>query len=148
MRALLLSLLLLVVPAGAAAQPVPELVSRGFAAYETGGYSAALDAWLAGWSPDDVAPVKAGFEPVFQQMEEQAGRYVGPELLGTAGWGEHARRVYALVLYEERPLFARFDLYQVDGQWRVLNITLNTDPERVFPPGLLVPPGFGTRTGG
>lgn len=148
MRTLLLAILLLALPVAASAQPVPELVSRGFAAYETGGYSAALDAWLAGWGPDDVAPAKAGFTPVFQQMESQAGHYVGSELLGTVGWGEHARRVYALVLYEERPLFARFDLYQVDGQWRVLNMTLNTDPERVLPPGLLIPPGFAAPAGG
>ncbi len=148
MRALLLTILLLTVPAAAGAQPVPELLSRGFAAYETGGYAAALDAWLVGWGPDDVAPIRAGFEPLFQQVEAEAGHYMGSEFLGTVGWGEHARRVYALVLYEERPLFARFDLYQADGVWRVLNLTLNTDPERVFPPGLLVPPGFGTRTGG
>ena len=148
MRALLLSLLLLASPIAARAQPVPELVPRGFAAYETGGYSAALDAWLMGWGADDIPPIKSRFADVFQQMEREAGHYVGHELLGSVLWGEHTRRVYALVMYEERPLFARFDLYQVDGQWRVLNLTVNTDPEQVFPPGLMVPPGFTARAGG
>jgi hypothetical protein len=148
MRALLLSILLLVVPAAARAQAVPELLTRGFEAYERGGYSAALDAWFTGWGPDDVDPVKGRFVEVFQQMESQAGPFVGSEFLGTVLWGEHSRRVYALVLYEERPLFARFDIYQIDGVWRILNISLNTDPEQVLPPGLLVPPGFAPRTGG
>lgn len=148
MRVLLLSMLLLAVPAAARAQEVPALLTRGFAAYETGGYSAALDAWLVGWGPDDVTPVKEGFIPVFQQVEDQAGHYVGSEFLGTVMWGEHSRRVYALVLYEERPLYARFDLYQIDGTWRLLNLTVNTDVERVFPPGLTVPPGFAARPRG
>jgi hypothetical protein len=148
MRALLLSMLLLAVPVAAKGQEVPEIVTRGFAAYESGGYSAALDAWLAGWGADDIKSVKGEFIPVFIQMEEQSGAYVGSEVLGTVRWGEHARRVYALVMYEERPLFARFDLYQVGGQWRVLNVTLNTNVEQVFPAGLLAPPGFAARSRG
>lgn len=140
MRVLLLSLVLLLVPAAARGQDVPPVLASGFAAYASGGYNAALDAWFAGWDAEDVDPLKPQFERVFQQMETQAGKFVGSDIVGTVPWGTRGMRVYALVMYQERPLYAFFDLYQSTGDWRVLGITVNTDVSVVFPPGLLIPP--------
>lgn len=141
MRVLLLSLVLLVVPAVARAQEVPRVVTSGFQAYQAGDYDAALDAWFAGWDAEDVDPLKPQFQRVFEQMETQSGKYAGFDIVGTVPWGTRAMRVYALVMYQERPLYAFFDVYQSTGEWRVLNITVNTDVAAVFPAGMLVPPG-------
>lgn len=147
---ILLALLALVLawPAAGAAQDVPPILIRGLEAYQAGGYQAGMDAWLEGWGEKDRQPFESQFIPLFQQLEIQAGEYTGYEILGMVRWGERSRRVYLLMFYEERPLYCRFDLYQSGGAWRVMNITVNTDPQQIFPSEMLSPPAYTGASGG
>ncbi|HYH81468.1 MAG TPA: hypothetical protein VEX86_16815, partial [Longimicrobium sp.] len=58
---------------------------------------------------------------------------------GAAEWGAHARRIYFTLLGRDRPAFLRLDIYQIGSTWRVLNVTIHTDPAQVFTTEMLSP---------
>ena len=135
------SLLLAFAPLRASAQqaPPPGIVTQGLDLLTTAGPDAALDAWLKWWPADTRAGAKAQLLGGLTQIQTVTGQARGYDFLGSADWGPHVRRLYFTVLAKDRPFYARFDVYQTSGEWRVLNVTLNTDPAEVFPPGWLMP---------
>ena len=140
MRNLLLSSILLLCAAPVSAQSdVPDVVTDGLAAYAGRGVDAALDVWLESWSDEDRAVARPQLRTVFQRFDEQAGPMLGYDHVGFARWGERAGRVYVIMLFENQPIYARFDVYRPTNRWNVVNVTVNTDPAQVFPPELFMP---------
>jgi hypothetical protein len=120
----------------------PAIITEGMDLLRTSGADAALDRWLKGWPPETIPSAKAPLLRAFEQVENVTGAVTGYDFLGTARWGPHTRRLYYTVLAKNRPFYMRFDVYLTGEEWRVLNVTLNTSPEDVFPPGFMMPPGF------
>ena len=143
MRYLLLLSVILLRPAPASAQTdlsdVPAVVTDGLAAFVAEGVDAALDVWLQTWPDEDVAVGRPQLRSAFQRLHEQAGSLMGHDFVGSAPWGQRARRVYFVMLYEKQPVYARFDVYRATNEWKVVNLTVNTDPALIFPPDLFVP---------
>jgi len=128
-------------PMRAAAQDiVPPLVTRGLNAYRYGGSEAALDAWMAGWPDEPSAQAKSQMLATLKEVEAVTGPITGHDYLGAAQWGAHARRIYFTLLGRNRPAYLRLDIYQSGSTWRVLNVTINTDPAQVFTAEMLSPP--------
>jgi len=126
-------------PTCAAAQEiVPPLVTRGLNAYRYGGPEAALDAWMAGW-PAETPEAKSRMLGTLKEIETVSGPITGYDYLGVAEWGAHTRRIYFTLLGRDRPAFLRLDIYQGGSTWRVLNVTINTDPAQVFTTEMLSP---------
>jgi len=146
MRRLILtvaSVLLALGPMRVSAQqaPPPAIVTQGLDLLRTSGTSAALDAWLKGWSDESAVAAKSQLLPVLDEIQRVAGTVSGSDFLGSADWGPHTRRLYFTVLAKNQPFYCRFDVYLAGGEWRVVNVTLHTNPAEVFPPGLLMPGG-------
>lgn len=137
---LAVTMLLVLIPVGAHAQqvPPPPIVIRGLEVLGTSGPSAALDEWLKGWPAD--AALRSQLLRFFEDVQAYAGKAKGYDYLGAAEWGSHTRRLYFTVLGENRPYYVRFDVYLAAGGWSVVNVTMDTDPARVFPPELFIPP--------
>jgi hypothetical protein len=128
-------------PACAAAQElVPPLVTRGLNAYRYGGPEAALDAWMAGWPDEPSAQAKSQMLATLKEIEAVTGPVTGHDYLGVAEWGAHTRRIYFTLLGRNRPAYLRLDIYQTGSTWRVLNVTINTDPAQVFTTEMLSVP--------
>lgn len=122
------------------AQALPPIVTAGLEAYQREGPAAALDAWLQGWSAETQKEAKPRLLGPMQEIVRLAGAPAGFDYLGPAVLGPHTRRVFVVLLHEERPAFLRLDIYQTPaGVWRVLNVTVNTEPGSVFPEEMLVP---------
>lgn len=135
-------MLLFLSPARVRAQqgaPPPPIITQGLDALRTSGANAAMDVWLKGWPADAAASAKPPLLGGFEQVQGVTGQVSGYDYLGSADWGPHTRRLYFTILGKDRPFYMRFDVYLTGGGWRVLNVTLNTDPTEVFPPGLLTP---------
>ncbi|HEX8832076.1 MAG TPA: hypothetical protein VF705_12960 [Longimicrobium sp.] len=132
--------LLMLHPVRAAAQGiVPPVVTQGLTAYKLRGPEAALEAWMAGWPAETIPPAKERMLGTLKEIETVDGPMVGYDYLGTAEWGAHARRIYFTLLGNDRPAYLRLDVYQSDGTWRVLNVTIHTDPAQVFTTEMLSP---------
>ena len=127
--------------AAAQSVAVPPIIRTGLEAIRTGGVEAALDAWLDGWGAEAASSGKAQLLPTFREIETVCGTFTGYDALGTAAWGPHTLRMYYVLLGKQRPAYLRFDVYQSDGRWRVLNVTINTDPAQVLTPEMLAPHG-------
>jgi hypothetical protein len=128
-------------PAPAAAQEsVPPLVTRGLNAYRYGGSEAALDAWMAGWPVEAAPEAKSRMLATLKEIEVETGPITGHDYVGAAEWGAHARRLYFTLLGRNRPAYLRLDIYQAGSTWRVLNVTINTDPAQVFTTEMMSPP--------
>jgi len=143
MRSVFLALIavFLSLPVRAAAQDiVPPLVTRGLNAYRYGGPAAALDEWTAGWPEATSSEVKSQMLGRLKEIETITGPITGHDFLGAAQWGAHTRRIYFTLLGRDRPAFLRLDIYQTGSTWRVLNVTINTDPAQVFTPEMLSVP--------
>jgi hypothetical protein len=95
---------------------------------------------MRGWDAESIAQARTQLANTFGELEQVAGRAMGSEVLSTVAWGTHVQRTYVVYLNERRPLYGRFDTYLTGGDWKVLNITVHTDPAQVFPPDMLVAP--------
>lgn len=135
------SLLFALGPARVSAQqaPPPAIITQGLDLLRTSGASAALDAWMKGWTADAAAAARTQLLRGLDEVLAQTGSVSGHDYLGSADWGPHVRRLYFTVLGKDQPFYARFDVYLTGGEWRVMNIALHTIPTEVFPPGLLMP---------
>jgi hypothetical protein len=138
-RLLLLIVLFLTPECLTAQEEAPEIVLQGLQTYQSVGAPAALDVWLRGWSAADATSAKSQLLPLLQQVEEATGARKGHDVIAVVALGTHFRRVYGLLLHEQRPVYLRFDVYRVAQDWRVLNLTFNTDPAQVFPAEMLIP---------
>ena len=138
-------LLVLIVTIGAsvpaqAQDPLPPIVTAGLEAYRQEGPSAALDVWLQGWAAETQKEAKSRLLGPMEEIVRIAGAPSGFDYLGPAVLGPHTRRVFVVLLHEQRPAFLRLDIYRTAaGEWRVLNVTVNTEPGQVFPEQMLVP---------
>jgi hypothetical protein len=117
----------------------PAVLTSGLDAYRANGAAAALDLWLKGWPVSEDSTARATLTASLQQVEGIAGRMTGYDVIGSASWGEHTQRVYVVIQFERRPLYARFDAYDSGRGWRLVNLTWNAEPQDVFPPEMLMP---------
>lgn len=136
-----LLLLCVLLPASAQAQSAEPtgLVVEGLEAYATRGTDAALEVWLTGWSAEDDAVARPQLRNLLYRFDEAAGAMLGHDIAGMASWGDRAGRIYAVMLYETQPIYARFDVFMPDSTWRIVNVTINTDPAQIFPLDMFVP---------
>jgi hypothetical protein len=131
------TILLLVVVArpDAAAQgsTVPEVVVRGLDAYHEFGRDSALAIWTHSWDRQRDSASIASLRNGFADADRRFGPLNGSDMLGQVEIGRAVRRVYTVLRYQIRPIFARFDLYADNAAWRVTNITSTLEPEQVIP---------------
>ena len=126
-------------PLDAQQTEVPPIVTQGLEALRTKGVAAALNIWLAGWNAEEAATARSQLQPVFTRFARGAGRMAGHDFAGTAHWGARTRRIYAVLIYENQPVYARFTVYNTRGGWKVTSLNVNTDVAEIFPPGMFEP---------
>jgi hypothetical protein len=143
MRRLLSSaalLLIIVMPSGAQAvgrpTDIPQIVTAGFAAYESKGSRAALAVWLQGSpvsNPATTEQMIASLAPI----EAAYGNVIGHEIVRVVQVSPSLRRVYAIIRYERGPLFIYFDCYHTGKDWIIPMFLTNTRAAEIFPASLL-----------
>jgi hypothetical protein len=136
---LCLLVLCLTLPSPAAAQeiePAP-IVTDGLAAYQRAGGDSAVSVWTRGWEATDSAKVTV-LKDNLAAMEQTFGKMQGFEVLHTFTLSRRVRRSYAVIWVVVRPVFVFFQAYQApEGDWRVLDLTWNTNWKEVFPATLV-----------
>ncbi|HET7233911.1 MAG TPA: hypothetical protein VFJ16_28125 [Longimicrobium sp.] len=145
MRSVLIALVagfLSLLPVSVRAQTdVPPRVTQGLDAYRSGSVEAAADAWFAGYMGDTYPEMKRSVRVRLRQFEHGTGPIKGYEYVGEVRLGPSTRRIFYTLLYRDFPAFARFDVYQAGGEWRVLGVIVDSNPAEVFPHEMLAPAG-------
>jgi len=119
-------------------KPTQPIVIEGLEAYRLNGADSALSVWVAGWAQADSGSRNALRESL-RQVEAASGRFVGHDIVATAEAGSGFSRVFVVMRYESRPLFARFDVYRPESDWKLVAITWHTNANEVWPTELLLP---------
>jgi hypothetical protein len=115
---------------------VPQIVTAGFAAYESKGSRAALGVWLQGSPASNPATTEqmiASLAPI----EAAYGSVTGHEILRVVPVSPSLRRVYGIIRYERGPLFISFDCYRTGKDWIIPTFLTNTRAAEILPASLL-----------
>ena len=134
MRSLIVVLLLL--PAVGASQQAPPIATKGLDLLVAGQCEAGFRAWTAGWTaPDDSMKRETliGTCTVLPQF----GKLNGYDIIRVVSVTPNLTRVYVLLRYDLQPLYLLLVAYRPKDDWKVITVTWNTLPEKVFPPDIL-----------
>lgn len=111
----------------------PKIISDGFEAYQIKGVDSAMALWTSSWSKEYAAS-KEQLINDFNTNEKNYGKFNGYDVVKTISAGKKYCYCYITFLYEMRPVFAVFNLYQKSiDRWVVISITWNTDIKEIFP---------------
>jgi hypothetical protein len=127
-------LLLITIIIPACNKPKPQdIIPDGFEAYRIKGVDSAIAVWTSSWSKE-YTDSKNQLINDFVANEKNYGKFNGYDVVEKISVGNKYRYYYITILYEVRPVFALFTVYNNSAdQWVVLSIALNTDIKEVFP---------------
>ncbi len=136
--ALCLALLAPVSAQSAATSPlnVPDVVTKGFDAY-TKSFSDAVDAWFKDSPLSKDLATKTNFMSALSGFETGYGKYIGWELVKVVNLTPSTCVVYAVLKFENGPVWMAFMCYKPKDAWIVSSMNLNQNPQPVLPPAML-----------
>ncbi len=126
-------------PAHAQAPEIPAVVKQGLDSLVAGNRVAAVSLWGRAWTGADTSQAVTLLNSL-DQVGELLGQPQGYDLVQQFDVGPNVRHVYIVVRYNKQPLYAYFVAYRPMRDWQVVSVLWNTDPTKVFPNSLLVPP--------
>lgn len=104
-------------------EKVPSYVTAGLQEYETKGYEAAVQVWLAD-SPYKNATTLASSIAFFQNIEKLAGQYLSYDILMTKETIS-SNVVYVRMNYKRLPGYILFTSMLRDGKWVLARVNLD-----------------------
>jgi hypothetical protein len=132
----LLALLGFIVPAYSQTTTVPKIISDGFAAYKTDGATKAVNVWFAGSA---ISPATlTSYATYLTNFEQTGGKYIGYEVAGVVTLSPSVKYYYLVFLYQNSPLYTRFEVYSNGGQTLITTYFTHNDPNQVFPASFFV----------
>jgi hypothetical protein len=132
-------LLTLSATAGAQQAAPPPIVEAGFEAFLAQGPTAAIETWFKGSRLEGDEATMQTFVEQFQNFGGAAGPVIGYDIVRVFPIGQHLSTTYAILQYEQDPLFILMTFYEGAGGWRLRNIEFNDEAEELFPAALLEP---------
>jgi hypothetical protein len=132
----LIAVALLSAQAVSGQQPLPPPIAAGLDSLQKGRCEAAFHLWASGWtSSEDVAKrqtLVGGCE-----MLARLGPLRGHDIIRTVDVGPHLKRVYALLRYENQPVYLLVVAYRPHDRWKIASVNWHTRSEHVYPPDIL-----------
>lgn len=121
------------------AQVPPPIVTDGLAAMAEQGPALAVETWFRGSRHENNLGTKQTFIEQFEIFAQAAGAVLGHDIIHVQQLGPNYSITYALIRYENDPLFIAVEVYNGSGGWRLMNIEFNDQVAEVFPAGVLEP---------
>jgi hypothetical protein len=115
---------------------VPDIIKRGFEAYQKASAQAALDTWLRGSPVEYDQRTRTQLGGGLGAIDSAYGKFVGWELIRSIKISDSVRRVYITAKYEKGPLFMSFDCYQ-GADWMIPALDFQTKLSLLLPPSIL-----------
>jgi hypothetical protein len=73
-------------------------------------------------------------------LEQIGGPIYGYDVVRVLEITPHLRRVYVVLLYQNQPIYLVLQAYKPGaGDWKIVAVVWNSDPDKIFPP-TVVPP--------
>ena len=110
---------------------LPDIVAKGFEAYQKLGVLPGVDAWMKG-SPFEAADKDQVTEKI-RQAESTRGPIAGYELLRIVKLTPSTRRVYVAVKYQKGVAWMFFDCYRLATDWIVARFDFSTKADEIVP---------------
>lgn len=133
----LLAGVLLVPPVLAQSTTARQQFEIGAAAYIKEGANAAIASWLKGSALEGNVQATSQANGL-KQIEDFYGKPESFEVLTETKVSERAVTLLAVINFQKGPLFARFNLYRLQGGgWVTAEFKVNTDATQLFPSAML-----------
>jgi hypothetical protein len=119
---------------------VPDVVVNGFAAYQRGSYSEAINVWVKDSGLDINTPFKSALNKLLSDTEVADESFVGPELIRNVALTPSSSLVYVFAKYKKGAMYMCFSCYKTaapENKWLVTSITADSDPSKILPFNLL-----------
>jgi len=114
------------------ADAIPPFVLSGLDEYRNRNLEDAVKIWLKGSESEGVGIGRRAEE--LRKFVENNGTFRSWELMSTRSYSSRFRILYLVLHFDKRPVFARFDVYQSDLGWILLNnYAFNEDPDKILP---------------
>jgi len=125
-------------PAASPTEPaIPDVVVNGFKEFKTGGYSAAITTWSHDSSLLLDSAAQLALNNFFSQISNNAGPFVGADMVRVVNLSPNTEIVYAVTKYERHLVFISFTCYKANNKWLVTWIDADKDPAKVLPTNIL-----------
>jgi len=115
---------------------VPDIVTKGFDAYNKS-YRDAVDVWFQDSALGKDTATKVNFLTALSGFETGYGKYIGWELLKVVNLTPSTNIVYAVLKFENGPVWMAFMCYKPKDQWIVSSMNLNQNPQPILPAPML-----------
>ena len=116
---------------------IPDLITKGLAAYEKSGGKEAMAVWLKGSALEGDTTTRMNVAGGLAQIEAAYGKMIGFEPVRTVSVTPSMLRVYVVAKFEKGPVFFAFDCYGAEKEWITSFIDFNTRPATILPPDTL-----------
>jgi hypothetical protein len=111
---------------------IPSFVLAGLEEYRNKNIEEAVKIWLRGSASEGMGIGRRSEE--LRKFVENDGAFQSWELMSTRNYSSRFRTLYLVLHFDKRPVFARFDVYQSDLGWILLNnYAFNEDPDKILP---------------
>jgi hypothetical protein len=112
---------------------VPKVISDGFVTYKEIGAAKAVDAWLAGSLLANDARGKSSLVASLKSFEAINGSFSGYESIGAVTLSPSVRYCYIVLLYDNAPLYASFEVYATGGKDIVTAYRIDPHADQIVP---------------
>ena len=116
---------------------VPDIVTKGLAAYEKSGGVVAMATWLKGSPIETDTTTKMTVTGGIAQIETLYGKMIGFETIRVANVTPSMLRVYVMLKFERGPVFFSFDCYRAEKDWTIPFIDFNSKAGSILPASIL-----------
>jgi hypothetical protein len=123
------------------AEHLPPPMLKGLQALQDGKCRDAFDLWTSSWQSGDDAVKRQQLMSGCELLAQVGGPFHGYDIVRVVNVTPHLCRAFVLLRYEKQPMYLLLTAYAPsDDQWKVVTVTWHTDPNQVFPAGVLNDP--------
>lgn len=126
---------------------LPDIVTKGLAAYQLSGGKEAMAVWLKGSPLENDTTTKLNVAGGLATIETAFGKMIGSETIRLVQVSPSILRAYVVLKFERGPVFFTFDCYRAAKEWGVFFIDFNSRPSVGLPIDILTGVTGGQSTG-
>jgi hypothetical protein len=116
---------------------IPDIIERGFEALKNQGIEAALDIWFPVKESSFIRRILVEISTGYQNVQDWMGSYLNYSLVYLHQVTDTTQVIYLESHHQSGSVFWDFVVSKGEGDWRINNFSMNSDPKEIIPPYIL-----------